>query len=642
MPDGIAGFPNRIAILLAFVLIALVVLAFFPALQNDFVSYDDAEYVTANPVVQRGLTWPGFVWAFQSRESGNWHPLTRLSHMLDCEWFELHPAGHHFTSLVIHAVSTVLVFILFRRMTGALWSSFFLAAFFGLHPLRVESVAWVAERKDVLSVFFWLLSLLTYFKYVEAKKQPAGSPLRFLTLSLLWFACGLMSKPMIVTLPCTLLLLDYWPLNRVSQRNIPARLALLREKTPFFLLTAVFCFITFGTQERAGAMDTQLPFAYRLTNAAISYLRYLGNLIQPLDLAFFYPYPPHWPVVWVAPAVLALLTISGGAVIGRHRFPYVLTGWLWFLGTFVPVIGLVQVGRQAMADRYTYLPSLGILVMVIWSVRALLLRQPFLVRPGAAIGIGLVLFCVALTREQTRHWQNDETLARRALAVTHDNYLAHDLLGSALTRQGMPAEALQEHETALRLKPNYSEAHCHAGAALEKLNRVEEAISHYQQGLRLRPEHPETLYNFAIALDRLGRLEEARAKYVAALKSRPGYADAHYNLGLLLGRMGRYDEAIQEFQQTLQLTPRSADAENNLAVTLERLGRIDEAIAHYQQAVRIQPDYPRAWHNLGVALARKNQPDAAAQCFQEALRLKPDYLEARANLEALRSSKPNL
>lgn len=624
---------RRTATLLGIALFVLVCIAFQPALQNGFVSYDDAEYITANPNVQGGLKWSGIVWAFQSRESGNWHPLTRLSHLLDCEWYGLEPAGHHLTSLLIHATSTLLVFLLFRRMTNRFWPSFFLAALFGLHPLRAESVAWVAERKDVLCAFFGLCSLWAYACYVKNRKQATAFPLRQYALSLLWFACSLMSKPMIITLPLVLMLLDFWPLNRTFNRaNLPS---LACEKLPYILLSATCGFMTLASQANAGAVDVHFSIAYRLGNAAISYLRYLGKLVYPLELAFFYPHPKSWPTLLIAIAVILLLAASYAVVKLRHRFPFLLVGWFWYLAMLVPVIGLIQVGRQSIADRYSYLPSLGFLLGAVWASCRLVSCRAQFVRPFFTLGIGILVLCIVLTREQIRHWHDDESLARRALAVTTDNYLALDLLGAALVQQGKPAEALPLHEAALRLKPDYFEGHCHAGVALDSLGRLDEAIGHFEQALRLQPAHAETLYNFARTLERSNQLEAARQKYLACLTTRPNYADAHYNLGLLLGRMGRYAESVQAFQNTLRLTPKSADAENNLAVSLERMGRLDESVAHYRNAVELRPDYARGWFNLGVALARTQQPEAAAQCFQAALRLQPDYPEARANLGAL-------
>lgn len=623
-------------------LLAVTFWAFLPAVDNDFVRYDDLDYVMANHTVQRGLSWDGLVWAFSSTTAANWHPLTWLSHMMDCQLFALNPAGHHLTSILLHAVNTLLVFVVLHRMTGAMGRSFLVAAFFGWHPLRVESVAWAAERKDVLCAFFGLLTLLAYACYAQFKVQDAkfknGGKVWFGS-ALALFALGLMSKPMLVTWPFVLLLLDFWPLRRMGDATHNFRLATLRglvlEKLPFLLLSAVASAITFVVQREAGAVDVVMPMSYRLSNAIIACVRYLGKLVWPVDLAFFYPLPPHWPAPMVAFAGLMLLGISVLAVTLRHRTPGLITGWLWFLGTLVPVIGLVQVGQQSIADRYTYLPSLGFLMAVIWSAYQFVAGRVRLAR-GANLVAGIaLLFCLLLTRQQTGYWKNAESLARRALAVTRDNHLAHDLLGEVFEERGQNDEALRERFAALELKPNYAPAHNNLGVVLQKQDRMAEAIEHFQLALRLRPRYPEAHYNLGAAFEKASRPDDALREYQRALTLRPDYADAHYNLGLLLGRLGRLDEAIIQFQEIIRLNPNAADAYNNWGVTLDRLGRPAEAISQYQQAIRVRPEFARAHFNLGVALAGTGRLLEAGAQFEEALRLKPDYAEALTNLSAI-------
>ena len=440
-------------------LFLLVLCTFWPSLGNGFVNYDDDLYVAANGHVQSGLSWAGARWAFCTPVAANWHPATILSHMLDCQLFGLKPWGHHLTSVWLHAVNTVLVFLVFRRMTGALWRSLLVAALFGLHPLRVESVAWVAERKDVLSTFFFMLTLWAYVRYAqESKVQSPKSKVAYV-LALVFFACGLMSKPMLVTLPFVLLLLDYWPLGRNAEcgmRNaepgaggkVQGRtwpwMKLVREKAPFFLLAAIASAVTLITQHRAKALATveNIRLIDRLANALVSYCRYLAKFLWPAKLAVFYPEPVKWPTATVLLAGLLLLGISIMAVALRHRHRYLPVGWLWSLGTLVPVIGLVQVGAQAMADRYTYVPLIGVALLLVWGMHELTSRWQFrAVLLSAAAAAGMIL-CVALTRRQIGHWRDTETLFRHALAVTDDNWVAHHNLGDALEKRGRLDEAI--------------------------------------------------------------------------------------------------------------------------------------------------------------------------------------------------------
>ena len=632
-PDGSAG--NRIhspGFLLSLALLALVLWAFLPTVDNDFVTYDDPDYVTSQVMVQRGLSWEGVAWAFSTTDAANWHPLTWLSHMLDCQLFGPNAAGHHLTSLLLHALNTLLVFLILRAMTGAIWRSFFVAALFGLHPLRVESVAWVAERKDVLSTLFWMLTLGAYTGFVRALKTRPALAAGFFLLALLTFAFGLLSKPMLVTLPLALLLLDYWPLQRL--KGTPLR-RLVLEKLPFLLLSVAACVVTFLAQRHGGAVDAMIPFGHRSANAILSVVRYLGKLFWPSDLAVFYPYPRHWPGWAVALAVVTLLAVSFLALRLRRRAPYLTTGWLWFLGTLVPVLGFVQVGQQSMADRYTYIPTLGILVALVWGVHQCVARRVGLVRPVALIAGGAIALCVILTRQQTAHWKNTELLARHALAATGENFAAYNLLGAALIRQNQYDEAVDQFRKALKLQPNSADAHGNLAVALQRHGRRDEAIEHYQLALHLRPRYPQAHYNFATALEEAGRLTEAMDHYSRTLSERPNFVDARFNLGSVLLRLERYDEAIVQFQQVLQLDPNSPDTLNNLGVAFDRKGRLDEALRCYQKVVGLKPDDAKAFFNLGVALQRKGIIPDAIRCFEEAILLQPDYAAARTNLDAI-------
>jgi tetratricopeptide (TPR) repeat protein len=637
-----------IAALLALVTIAL----YWPATGHDFVNFDDNLYVLDNPHVTSGLTWESLKWAFFKPDVsfGYWHPLTLLSHMLDCQLFGLNPWGHHLTSVLLHALNTVLVFLLLRRLTGATWRSLWVAALFAWHPLHVESVAWVAERKDVLSACFGLLALVFYARYAQVQSQPPESRNTFhvsrftfhvslfYLLSLSLFALGLLSKPMLVTLPFVLLLLDYWPLRRLQIENqnstIKNLLPLLREKLPFFALAAASSVLTFVLSKHGGALTAgeEIPLGARAGNALISYCRYLGKLFWPTHLAFFYPHPGLWPLAMVLLAGALLLGLSGLFWAQRRRSPFLLMGWLWFVGMLVPAIGLIQVGEFAMADRYTYLPSLGVLILAVWGAYELARPwRPALLALSVAASAAIIL-CLVLTRQQLGYWQDSETLFRHALDVTEDNWLAYNSLGVTLSAKDQTDDAIRQFQDALRLKPDYADAHNNLGIALLKQGQTDDAIRQYQETIRLRPNDAGACNNLGVALARKGQTAEAIPQFQEAIRLNPDYADAHYNLGVALYTIGQLDDAIRQFQQAVRLRPGNADAHNNLGYALDQQGQTDAAIRQLHEALRLKPDYAEAHNNLGAALVKKGQTDDAIRQFQEALRLKPDDAEARTNL----------
>jgi tetratricopeptide (TPR) repeat protein len=557
-------------------LFGLVVWTFLPALHNGFVNYDDDVYVTGNAHVQGGLSPASVVWSFTSMDASNWHPLTWLSHMADCSLYGLSPEGHHFTSVLLHAINTVLLFVWLRRMTGAGWRSLFVAAVFGLHPLRVESVAWVAERKDVLSTLFGLLALMCYSRYVEQFKIQNSKFKIAYFLSLLFFVFSLMSKPMLVTLPFVLLLLDWWPLQRI--RNAECGMQnfklLFLEKIPFFVLAAASCAVTYLAQKHGGAMVLMAgqPFPARVENALVSYCRYLGKLFWPDHLAVVYPVVDHWTTLVVALAVALLLAVSAAALILRRSHPYLLTGWFWFLGTLVPVLGLVAVGEQSMADRYTYFPLIGVLLMVAWGAEELTQSwrsQAFALTAASLIIIGT---CILLTRQNIVYWKNSETLFRHVIAATRDNYSAHCSLGNALMSAGRPDEALAEFQTAVSLKPGSSENHCNVGVALASLNRMDEALAQFQIAVKLNPDNGLAHQNLGMALERMDRLEDAAREYEEAVRLMPSYAPAHNSLGIALAKKGRLDDATAQFQDAVRLDPTFQPAQDNLKMALQLKG----------------------------------------------------------------------
>jgi tetratricopeptide (TPR) repeat protein len=521
---------------------------FWQVQHHDFIELDDRVYVTDNDHVQAGLTKEGVVWAFTTFHAANWHPLTWLSHMLDCQLFGVRPGMHHLTNLLIHIANSILLLLVLNTMTGALWRSAFVAALFALHPLHVESVAWVSERKDVLSTLFWLLTMWGYARYVD---HPGLN--RYLMVLLL-FALGLMAKPMLVTLPFVLLLLDYWPFGRVQLRQSSkgsyteaqgsSAFHLVLEKAPLFALAAVSSVLTLLAQYKAGALKTLdiIPVEFRSANALVSYMSYIGKMIWPHNLAVFYPHPgmvPMWQAVGAGLFLVCLSILFVIPVGAGRRFPYLTVGWLWYLGTLVPVIGLVQVGSQAMADRYTYIPLIGLFIMISWSSYDFV-RGWRNTRVVLAISTGVVLLALmACTWVQVGLWKNSTTLFKHAFNVTDNNYKAHNLMGIALERQGRLKEALRQYSEALRIKSDYPEAYYNTGNVLMRQKRLKEALRQYSEALRIKPEYPEAHNNMGVALARQGRLKEAINHFYAALRIKPDFSDAHDNLGVALAQQGR-------------------------------------------------------------------------------------------------------
>jgi Flp pilus assembly protein TadD len=580
-------------------LFGLVAWAFLPAVRNGFINLDDGVYVYDNARVKNGLTWENIRWASTTLYFGIWHPLTWMSHMLDCQWFGLRPGGHHLTSVLLHAANAMLLFVVLRRMTGALWRPALVAALFGLHPLHVESVAWVAERKDVLSTFFVMLALWAYARYAveECRRQKAegkigaktavqratkpGSsfgilPSLFYLLSLLFFALGLMSKPMVVTLPVVLLLLDYWPLRRFELSTLRSQpstiLRLVVEKLPFVVAAVLVSWITLRGAHQEGWTASVAHYALtnRIANATYSYARYFLQVFWPTNLVAYYPLPATFPAWSVARAALLLLGISVASFCVARRWPYIVVGWLWYLATLLPVIGLViQLASYSHADRYTYVPLIGLFVSLVWGGWELVRhwRRSARACVAAAVAAAIVL-CVALTRQQLGYWTDAEALFRHALAVTRDNWMAHNNLGTALYRQGRYEEAILHFQECVRLQPRYPPGHLNLGNAFNRTGHVDESIRAYQTGLDLKPEEAEAQYSLATLLIGKGLPEEAIRHFQEVLRLQPNHAEAHNNLGTVLYQQGRTAEAIGQFQEALKFKPDYADARKNLDVVL--------------------------------------------------------------------------
>jgi protein O-mannosyl-transferase len=623
--------------LISLLLIGLTWAAYWPVHQAGFINFDDPEYVTANPEVFHGLTWHGVVWAFTHVHASNWHPLTWLSHMADCSLFGGNAAGPHLVNVGFHLANTLLLLLFLWRMTGAVWRSGFVAALFALHPLHVESVAWISERKDVLSTFFGLLTLLAYLRYFEPSKlQPAAlasakggqSPRSkvWYGLALLGFALGLLSKPMLVTLPFVLLLLDFWPLGRFQPlcgqtRWLRCR-QLVLEKLPFFALSAAASTVTFWAQKTTGAVATMeiIPLANRLANAAVAYVSYLDKAFWPTKLAVFYPFVLDLPAVKVATAVMCLLGATALSFIAARRAPYVLVGWLWFVGTLVPVIGLVQVGGQAMADRYTYLPLIGIFVMVSWGAVDLTTTWRYQRLALPALAAVTLTGCLLCTRWQVGHWRDSLALFSHAVAVTKNNAMAEQRLGYTLALSGNLGEATRHFDVALRLCPTYEDALLNRGHTLLLQGRVEDAIADYRGAIRTQPAFNEkAYYQLAGALVQQKKWNEAKTNYLLALGCKPDSAEAHTKLGELLWRLGDHAGARSHLDEAVRIRPDYVDGQYALGNELAQQQRFAEAAVHLRAAIKAQPNYAPALNDLAWILATQEEP--AIRNVPEAIRL---------------------
>jgi protein O-mannosyl-transferase len=617
-----------------FFLVAITWLVFGQTVRYDFVNYDDNEYVYANPAITSGLNPHGIIYAFSGRHARNWHPLTTLSHMLDCQLWGVRAGGHHFTNIVLHTIAVVLLFLVLQQMTGAIWQSAFVAALFAIHPLHVESVTWISERKDVLSAVFFTLTLGAYVRYV---RSPSIG--RYLTMSIL-FALGLMSKPMLVTVPLVLLLLDYWPLQRFGGRSSIKRLAL--EKIPLLALSAAGGFVTLWVQQSSVARTEELPLIWRAANGLVTYAIYLRQMIWPVGLAVFYPHPGDQLPIWeIGLAIVLLGLVSAGAIALRHKRPYLVTGWFWYLVMLLPVIGLIQVGSQAHADRYTYLPQIGLYLLLAWGITDALasrfatgqIRRGGLQRRIVAVTASLAIIALAwCAHVQASHWRNGESLWGHALAVTSGNFMAHDGLGECLANRGRLDEAIDQFQKALNIAPGYPELETNLILALTKKGRTDEAISHLQTLLKEDPNNAQAHYNLGNALQKKGDSQGAIAAYEKALSIQARYPAAHYYLGIALDQNGQIDEAIAHYQEAVKEQPNYPQAYCLLGNDLLQKARVDDAIAAYEQALKSRPTYPEVENNIGLALVQKGRPSEAIAHWQNALAGQSDSVDSLNNL----------
>jgi len=584
---------HRITIVICLFLVAITLAVFGQTLKYDFVNFDDDLYVYKAPAIRAGLTVKGLALAFTSPHARNWHPLTTISHMLDCQVYGLSAGGHHATNVLLHTMAVLLLFLVLWQMTGALWKSATVAALFAVHPLHVESVAWVSERKDVLSAVFFLLMLGAYFRYTRARSVTC-----YLAVAVL-FVAGLMSKPMLVSAPVILLLLDYWPLRRFEQLSLTQERAnaaksgdpwrvrrdLFLEKVPLLAIAAGSCVITFILQKRATGAIPPLPFLWRMENAVVTYVIYVWETLWPARLAVFYPHPNDTLTIWeILLAIGLLLAMTIAAIVVRRKRPYLFVGWFWYVGMLLPVIGLVQVGEQGHADRYTYLPHIGLFVLAVWLVADVTAASQRMSRVAVTAAVIITVALGGAAFIQTSYWRNSETLWTHALAATSNNDVAHNNLGYLCAHRGELDKAISHFETALRIRSSKRDPHYSAGSALVQVN-------------------------LADALSRKGQPDEAIVHYDEAIKSQSNYADAYYNRGNVLFAEGRIDEAMADWEKTLQIRPDDADAHTCLGNALLRRGSVKEAMVQYQNAIALAPEDPHSRINMAWVLS--TSPDAS-------------------------------
>jgi tetratricopeptide (TPR) repeat protein len=624
-------------------------MAFWRITQSDFITLDDPRYVTQNRHVQDGLTLQGMKWAFTTGHADNWHPLTWISHMVDVQLFGLQPGWHHLTNLIFHLANTILLFIVLHRMTNEIWQCAFVAAVFALHPLHVESVAWVAERKDVLSAFFWMLTLGAYVSYV-------GRPglRRYMTL-VLCFALGLMAKPMLVTLPFVLLLLDYWPLRRMEQKKVspdslkaaskrkkrrkgtqlaaaaaqpatplwPLIRRLLAEKSPLFFLAGLSSVVTFLVQQHGGAVKSfeAYPLTTRLANASISYILYAAKTAWPTNLGVFYPHPGMRPLWQVVGSFVLIVAITALTVRGAKKRPYAPVGWLWYLGTLVPVIGVVQVGTQAMADRYTYIPLIGLFILIAWAVPELLKKWPR--RKEALIALStLCLLCLFITTwRQVGHWKDSISLYDHTLGITDHNALIHSDRGIAYASRGAYDRAIMDFTKVIEIDSKNWSAYINRGLAFSSLGKYAEAIADFDKAIEIDPGSAEGFNARGVAYNSLGKYAQAEADFDEAIEIDPHYAEAYNNRGVALDNLGKRDLSIGDYTRAIEINPTYATAYKNRAADYGILGSYSQAIADFNRAIELNPVYARAFYQRGAVYEALGKHDRAVEDIQTAARL---------------------
>ena len=634
-------------VLICLILIIAVILVYRPVQQYNFILFDDGAYVFDNPSVKEGLSLSGMAWAIKSAHASNWHPVTWLSHMLDVSLFGLNSGRHHMINVLIHIVNSILLLLVLRRMTGKLWLSGFVAALFAVHPINVESVAWIAERKNLLCTFFGLFTLRAYIRYIEYPNIP-----RYLSI-ILFFVLGLMTKPMLVTLPFLFLLLDYWPLGRIrhqqedkivtGQYGISEFLRLVKEKIPLFVLSGASSIVTYLVQQSSGAVKSLevYPLNIRIENSLVSYARYLIKTIWPHNLSVIYPYPKSIPVWEICGALLLFVALSWLAIRTIRSYPFIAVGWFWYLGTLVPVIGLVQVGPQAMADRYAYIPVIGLFIAAAWGGFRIFL-QLRLHKATIAVSAGaLLLIMTVISCYQVRHWKDSISLFQHAVDVTSYNYIAHHNLALALGEMNRVDEAILQFKKALSIEPSFPTAHNNLGTALSKRGRLSEAMHHFSEALRLKPDYSGALYNLGNALAAEGRLNEAIDRYYQALAITPTDAEIHNNLGNALFNLDKVAAARDHYDKAISLQPSFVPALLNIAKSHASVGEYETARLFFKRVIHLKPDAPETYYYMAVTHARQNRSVESVEWLRRAVQKgfnNWEFLKTDRQLDNIRES----
>jgi tetratricopeptide (TPR) repeat protein len=606
----VSGKEQKQTIWIAVILALGTVLLYWPAGKFEFINLDDDIYVFNNPHVVGGFSWPAFWWSFQAGYASYWHPLTWMSHMLDCQLFGLNPGPQHMVNVFLHAANSALLFVALKRMTRAFWRSAMVAALFAWHPLRVESVAWIAERKDVLSALFWMLSLWAYVRYVEALNIRSPKFKGFYGAALILFALGLMAKPTVITLPCALLLLDWWPLGRLRTEEFRACSRLILEKLPFFILSAASAVLTTIAASNGGAVASTkfVPFGIRISNAVVSYLHYVEKQFWPSNLSVIYPLDFKLPASEIILTVGVLVGITVAVLVFRKRCPYGLVGWLWFVGTLFPVIGLVQVGAQSMADRFTYIPSIGIFIIVCWAAGDLIRRWRSRAAFVAVLAAGVLAGCAVQTHAQLRYWRNSASLFQHALAIDPNNYMALGCYGCCLRDLGQLQQAENELQRAIEISPIYIVGYTFLSGVLETEGKKDDAMKVLQKGLKIRPDFSGARCELAGLLFEENRYLEAQSELEDGLKLDPTDAGLHLYLGYALVRELKYDTAEEQFADSARLAPSDPVGHFQWALALAAQNKTGDAIAEYRATLRIQPNFTNALNNLAWLLASSPDP----------------------------------
>ena len=651
-----ANISNRSHLLLLLLLTICTLWVYIHIGSYDFINIDDDKYVVLNSHVNQGLSLKSIAWAFGFSDTAlefYWHPLTWISHMTDIQLFGRDAGMHHYTSLFIHIVNALLLFIIFYKMTKKTWQSFFVAALFALHPMNVDSVAWIAERKNVLSTLFWFLIMLSYVSYA---KKPG---LKKYLLILILFISGMMCKPMLLTLPCVLLLLDFWPLGRIrifkqptpqhdTASNLPkfskkTIYQAILEKLPLLLISILFTIISIysvhSTQQILSGES--LPFLLRFENAIVTYLKYIGKIIWPQNFAIFYPFPDSIPIWQVLMAGCALAGMTIFALLRIRKAPYIIVGWLWYMGTMFPVSGIFQQGRwPEMADRWAYVPTIGLFIVIAWGGSHILSRLPYQKILSSTIMLTIIGLLMILSRHQVSYWKNSQTLLTHALQVTKNNYVAMFNMGAFLATKGKTDQAIDYYRQVMEIRQE-SIFYNNLGNCLVKKGKIEEAIKNFQIALRMNPLSVKALNNLGNAYAEKGQYLTATNYFNKALEQSTTKEDIHVNMGNMYIKMDQFDKAIHHFNSVLTELPDQIEANIGMGVALARLNRIDEAIACYKTVLKVKPENAEAHNNLATLLLQKNQLAEAKTHFQAALKYKPDYDSAQANLKKLQEISEN-